>query len=88
MFRIGNRLPPPRQKLNRPALMASLGSDVPSASDSTHDSACDGLIVVAEALEKFRIGSPWAAPLFVVCCARRAAPPLRVLRSETKLLRP
>ena len=76
MFRIGDRLPPARQNLNRPALMASLGSDLPSASDSTRDSACDGLIAVAEALEKFGIGSPRAAPLFV-----DAAPAAQLLRS-------
>ena len=62
MFRIGNRLPPPRQKVNRPLLMASLGSNLPSASDSTRDSACDGLIAVAEALEKFRIRQPLGCP--------------------------
>ena len=52
--------------------MASLGSDLPSAVDSTHDSACDGLIVVAEALERFRIWQPSGCLTLRRCCARRA----------------
>ena len=67
--------------------MASLGSNLlPSASDSTRDSAFAGLIAVAEALENFRNRQPLGCPTLGRCCARRAAPPLRVLRSETKFV--
>ena len=47
----------------------------------------NGLIAAAEAMENAEICSQWAASL-LDCCARRAAPLLRVFRSETNLLRP
>ena len=87
MLRIGDRLPSTRSISNRPTVMHLVGSKTPFAGHSINNLAVMGLTATAEVLEDSKIRSQCGC-LTLQCCAHRATPQLRVLRSKTNLLRP